>query len=70
MRRSWRFGQKRPVIVDVVTSEGEADVLANMQRKSDAADAMFANLVSLMHDSLRVDKVEYQEVKQEIPSWL
>ena len=70
VRRSWRFGQKRPVIVDVVTSEGEADVLANMQRKSDAADAMFANLVSLMHDSLRVDKVEYQEVKQEIPSWL
>jgi hypothetical protein len=70
VRRSWRFGQKRPVTVDVVTSEGEADVLANMQRKSDAADAMFANLVSLMHDSLRVDAVEYGTEKIEAPTWL
>jgi hypothetical protein len=38
VRRCWRFGQTKPVRVDVVTSEGEAGVLANLQRKSVAAE--------------------------------
>jgi len=70
VRRSWRFGQKRPVVVDVISSEGERDVLANLQRKSEAADQMFAQLVNLMHDSLRIDKSEYSEKQQEVPTWL
>ena len=45
IRRSWRFGQKSLVTIDVVSSEGEAGVVANMQRKSDAADKMFKYLV-------------------------
>lgn len=48
VRRCWRFGQTRDVIVDIVTTQGEADVLGNLKRKSEAADRMFAALVSEM----------------------
>jgi hypothetical protein len=70
VRRSWRFGQTRPVTVDVVTSEGERDVLRNMQRKADAADLMFRELVAEMNNSLRVTAAPYGTTLEEVPSWL
>lgn len=70
IRRCLRFGQTRPVTVDVVTSEGEAGVLANMQRKSVAAEAMFANLVELMNDPMRIERTNPFPTPEEIPSWL
>lgn len=70
VRRCWRFGQKRSVTVDVITSEGEANVLANLQRKADSADRMFENLVKLMNNELILEKAERNNEKQEIPSWL
>ncbi len=69
-RRSWRFGQKRPVRIDMITSEGEADVLKNLQRKTAAADSMFAKLVSLMNDGLHIQKNNPFTNTQSIPSWL
>jgi hypothetical protein len=41
VRRCWRYGQTRDVRVDIVTTQGEADVLGNLQRKAAAADRMF-----------------------------
>ena len=70
VRRSWRFGQTRPVIVDVIASEGERDVMANLQRKQDAADLMFANLVAMMGDSMNIEIEPYRGTKEEVPSWL
>jgi len=70
VRRSWRFGQNNPVTVDVITSEGEARVLANMQRKSDQADEMFSNLVALMRDEMRIKSVNKHTQQLEIPTWL
>jgi hypothetical protein len=70
VRRCWRFGQKNPVTVDVIASEGEAGVLSNLRRKSDAADSMFKQLVHLINDELRiVQKHEYTN-KTQSPSWL
>lgn len=70
VRRCWRFGQKRPVQVDIVTTEGEKDVLSNLQRKSDSADRMFSNLVSYMNDALGIDRsVKFTKI-EEVPSWL
>lgn len=69
-RRSWRFGQKSPVQIDMITSEGEADVLKNLQRKTDAAAAMFAQLVALMNNELHIQKPNPFTNKQAIPSWL
>lgn len=70
VRRCWRFGQKNPVRVDVISSEGEAGVLANLTRKAKAAEEMFARLVELMNNELKLDKSQTQTKKEEIPTWL
>src|SRR5690606_41494381 len=38
VRRMWRFGQQRPVTVDIIETEGEARIQENLRRKSEAAD--------------------------------
>ena len=70
VRRSWRFGQKRPVLVDIVTTEGGAGALKNLERKSKQADAMFDALVSHMNEALSINRGETPTKKVEVPSWL
>lgn len=70
VRRFWRFGQKRPVHVDIVTTEGEAGVLKNLQRKSAQADKMFDNLVAEMNHSISMDRIQTQRTSIELPVWL
>lgn len=70
IRRSWRFGQKRPVTIDIITSEGERGVLANLMRKSEQADKMFSHLVSLMGEANTFHKPETKQQKQKLPTWL
>lgn len=70
VRRCWRFGQKRPVRVDIVTTEGERGVLKNLQRKSDLADSMFSNLVAQMNSSMSIKRGSIYQTKTEVPSWL
>ncbi len=70
VRRSWRFGQSQPVTVDIVTTEGGAGVLANLKRKQEQADAMFAELVSLMNDSLKIERTKNKPQTVEFPKWL
>lgn len=70
VRRCWRFGQKRPVVVDVVTTEGEKSVLQNLQRKAKAADKMFSELVKHMNNSMSVDRGVTFTKREECPAWL
>lgn len=70
VRRCWRFGQTRPVRVDVVTTEGEHEVLKNLQRKARAADTMFSRLVASMNDALAIEREQLPTQGEEIPSWL
>jgi hypothetical protein len=70
VHRSHRFGQKEVVKVDIVASEGEAGVIANLQRKSEQADAMFERLVMLMHDQLSIDRSDPFTKEEILPSWL
>lgn len=70
VRRCWRFGQKRPVVVDIVTTKGELDVKKNLQRKAKAADKMFSSLVEHMKDSISIDGSLNFIDTEEIPSWL
>lgn len=69
VRRMWRFGQRRPVVVDVITTEGGRNVLGNLQRKADQADAMFTALVEHMNHARDVDRVTYDN-PVEVPAWL
>lgn len=70
VRRCWRFGQKSLVRVDIVTTEGEKAVLANMQRKAKAADGMFSRLVAEMGDALSIDRSTVADKQEELPAWL
>lgn len=70
VRRCWRFGQKKPVTVDLITTDGGADVLANLQRKAAAADQMFAQLVELMNDSLNIKRGREFAQTETVPNWL
>lgn len=70
IRRCWRFGQKNPVRIDMISSEGEAGVLANLRRKEVAADEMFSKLVSLINNELKIQQKNNHTKKEIIPSWL
>lgn len=68
-RRLWRFGQKRDVTVDIITTEGGRNVLENLHRKGENADRMFTSLVEHMNRALTVDRHNYDK-EMELPSWL
>lgn len=70
IRRSWRFGQTRDVNISIITSEGEARVLSNLQRKSEAADIMFRNIVASMNDALGISRLTSFSLREELPQWL
>jgi hypothetical protein len=69
IRRCWRFGQTRPVIADMISTEGEEHVRDNMKRKQHAADQMFTALVEHMNNAMMIDRGEYK-TKVEVPTWL
>lgn len=70
VRRSYRFGQKNAVRVDIISSEGERGVLSNMNRKALQSEAMFSNLVSLINNEMKIEKMKLNNTKQEVPSWM
>jgi hypothetical protein len=70
VRRCWRFGQRRAVTVDMVTTYGQQNVLRNMERKADAASRMFEQLVALMREELHITKTTGYTKNEEVPSWL
>jgi hypothetical protein len=70
VRRFYRFGQKRDVTVDLVTTEGELGVYKNIKRKTNEANTMFQKLVEFMNDELKVDRKEYQKTNINIPKFL
>ena len=70
IRRCWRFGQKRPVTVDIVMTPGDERVMMNMQRKADAAVEMFSNLVAEMNNQNTIEAKHSKQMKAEVPSWI
>lgn len=79
VRRCWRFGQKKPVNVYVITAETEGAVVANIKRKEADAEMTYSNMIAHMKDlnaaalhgaSFR-NKSEYKPtIKMNIPSWM
>jgi hypothetical protein len=70
VRRCWRFGQTRPVTVDIVATTGEARVRDSMIRKSAQAERMFSNLVNHMNDALYLTNQRADGGAVEVPSWV
>jgi len=50
IRRSWRFGQQRPVHVKIVLSDHEEAIYANVMRKETEAKQMSENLINAVRD--------------------
>jgi len=69
VRRCWRFGQKREVVVDTVMTEGERKIIENRRRKAGAAEVMFANLIAEMNDALSVHTAKQFDKIMELPAW-
>lgn len=69
VRRCWRFGQKRPVTLDVIATEGEVNVRKNMDRKEKLATTMFESVVKHMNDAL-VTRNGKHTTPVEVPKWL
>jgi DNA modification methylase len=65
IRRCWRFGQKRPVDVYVITAQTEGAVVRNIQRKEKQANEMIRSIVKEMRglnirvQNTRRDEMEY-----------
>jgi hypothetical protein len=69
VRRCYRFGQQRPVTLDVISTEGEVNVKRNMERKEKLAAQMFDSVIRFMNDALAV-KLDRETLETEVPSWL
>ena len=69
IRRCFRFGQKRPVRLDVIATEGEVNVRANMERKEAMASEMLSAIVKYMNQSQKVTKRKSTK-KVTVPTWL
>lgn len=70
VRRCWRFGQKRPVTVDIILTEGERRIMENLSRKRHQAEQMFSNLVAEMNHSIAINKPVYDNTTITLPSWM
>jgi len=69
IRRFWRFGQKRDVRVDRVTTESIAHIQDALKRKAQQMDQMFTALVQYMNQALTIKKADFNQ-QEELPSWL
>lgn len=61
IRRFWRFGQKRDVIVDLVYSDGQKRVLDSLMAKADKANELFDKLNSSINSTFTDTKKEFNK---------
>jgi len=69
IRRFWRFGQKREVIVDLILSDGQTRIMESLMIKKDKAIQMFENLTTQVNSDFRIDKKEFNK-KIKLPKFL
>ena len=74
VRRSWRFGQKRPVNIHVFASNQDGAVVANIKRKQEAAlamaEAMSRETLAAVRDSVIGSKKETNDYTPARPIFL
>lgn len=69
IRRFWRFGQQRPVTVDLVYSDGQKRVLDSLLAKTEKANELFNKLNSSLHQSFDVKSKDFNK-NVTFPTWL
>jgi len=62
IRRFWRFGQKKEVVVDMVYSDGQKRVLDSLLAKTEKANELFSKLNSSINTDYNIKKTEFNKV--------
>jgi SNF2 family DNA or RNA helicase len=61
IRRFWRFGQTRPVTVDLVISDGQTEIMKTLQAKKARAIEMFDKLTSEVNLDFKIFKKQFDK---------
>lgn len=61
IRRFWRFGQKKEVVVDMVYSDGQKRVLDSLLAKTQKANELFSKLNSSINTNYNIKKTEFNK---------
>lgn len=69
IRRFWRFGQTKPVTVDLVLSDGQKRVMDSLMAKAEKATELFAKLNANLHKNYEVAKRHFDKPIN-LPSFL
>ncbi len=69
VRRFWRFGQKKPVTIDLVISDGQKRVIQALEQKTKKAIELYENLVNNVNSEFIHSKKEYNQKIQK-PSFV
>lgn len=69
IRRFWRFGQKREVIVDLVYSDGQKRVLDSLMAKAEKANELFDKLNTNINRNYQVKQALFDK-EIELPNFL
>lgn len=54
IRRFWRFGQKNPVLVDLILSDGQERIMESLMVKKDKSISMFENLIKYTNSDFKL----------------
>ncbi len=69
IRRFWRFGQKKEVVIDIVISEGQSRVMEALKQKTKKAQELYENLVKNVNIKYKED-VKKDKIKMTKPKFL
>ena len=69
IKSALRNTQRQSVTVDHIVSDGEARVIANLTRKAEQADRMFAQLTLHMTNALHIARAINYTKPVEVPPW-
>lgn len=61
IRRFWRFGQKKDVVIDIVISDGQTRVMEALQQKTDKATQLYKNLTENVNRQFTITSKEFNK---------
>ena len=61
IRRFWRFGQKKPVHVDLVLSDGQTRIMESLLHKKEKAITMFESLIKQTNSDFKITTKEFNK---------
>jgi len=69
IRRFWRFGQKKDVLVDLILSDGQTKIMDSLIVKKEKAISMFENLTKQTNSDFKINRKDFdKEIK--LPLWI